>query len=42
MTTATMATPAKTKNENVSLRTFLEKMVSVVVWAMVLLWTRRI
>ncbi|HCU0461561.1 TPA: hypothetical protein OUE71_000755 [Klebsiella pneumoniae] len=25
MTTATMATPAKTKNENVSLRTFLEK-----------------
>ncbi|MDV3394439.1 hypothetical protein NX026_28380 [Klebsiella pneumoniae] len=42
MTTATMATPAKAKNENVSLRTFLEKMVSVVVWAMVLLWTRRI
>ncbi|MFZ7424731.1 hypothetical protein ACLVXG_21430 [Klebsiella pneumoniae] len=25
MTTATMATPAKTKNENVSLRTFLGK-----------------
>ncbi len=25
MTTATLATPAKTKNENVSLRTFLEK-----------------
>ncbi|HGN8844675.1 TPA: hypothetical protein ACK1RS_005623, partial [Klebsiella pneumoniae] len=25
MTTATMATPAKAKNENVSLRTFLEK-----------------
>ncbi|WP_257721221.1 hypothetical protein [Klebsiella michiganensis] len=42
MTTATLATPAKTKNENVSLRTFLEKTVSVVVWAMVLLWTRRI
>ncbi len=41
MTTATMATPAKAKAK-CSLRTFLEKMVSVVVWAMVLLWTRHI